>query len=190
MTSFTIIPQADCGKRIARIKRIGASLQAEIHLVACSTLAHIRDHGDYTLAVQLLDALPNGQRVKSLAYWYNRFSDGAAIFTQKSGEGWACKLSKTRTAEMFDVDAAYETSFADLTSEKNPVTMTVPQVLAYLKRKADDDAANADGSPRIAPEARELFAALWVAGSKAVNAPKVVKTPAPAASVEPIEQAA
>jgi hypothetical protein len=167
MTSFTIIPQAECGKKIAQIKRVGATLQKTIHEVAVSTLAHIRDHGDYTLAVQLLDALPNGQRVKALAHWYGHFSNGAATFTFDKSGGWGAKLMKARTPEMFNIEGAYETSFADLVAEKGYSTLNVAQVVAYLKRKADEDGLNPDGTPKVSPEARELLATLWVSASKA-----------------------
>lgn len=166
MTTFTILDQATCGKKIDRIRKIGKALQNEIHVVAVSTLSHIRDHGDYTLAVRLLDALPNGQRVKALAHWYGHFSNGLATFSFDKSGGWACKLAKARPAEMFDIDGAYGTSFADLVAEKGYSTMTVDNVLAYLKRKSDEDGVNPDGTPKVQPEAREMLAALWVEASK------------------------
>jgi hypothetical protein len=170
MSTFTIIPQAECGKKIAQIKRVGATLQKTIHEVAVSTLAHIRDHGDYTLAVQLLDALPNGQRVKALAHWYGHFSNGAATFTFDKSGGWGAKLLKARTPEMFNIEGAYETSFADLVAEKGYSTLNVAQVVAYLKRKAGEDGLNPDGTPKVSSEARELFAVLAVEAGKIVKA--------------------
>jgi hypothetical protein len=167
MTSFTILDQTACGKKIDRIRKIGAALQTEIHIVACSTLAHIRDHGDYTLATRLLDALPNGQRVKALAHWYGNFSGGAATFAFDKSAGWSCKLAKVRTPEMFDLDAAYATSFADLVAEKGYTTLTLAQAVQYLKRKANEDGLNPDGTPKVSPEARELFATLYVEAVKA-----------------------
>lgn len=170
MSTFNIIPQAECGKKIAQIKRVGATLQKTIHEVAVSTLAHIRDHGDYTLAVQLLDALPNGQRVKALAHWYGHFSNGAATFTFDKSGGWGAKLLKARTPEMFNIEGAYETSFADLVAEKGYSTLNVAQVVAYLKRKADEDGLNPDGTAKVSPEARELFAVLAVEAGKIAKA--------------------
>lgn len=172
MTTFNIISQADCQKKIARIKRIGHTLQGEIHAVAVSTLAHIRDHGDYTLAVQLLDALPNGQRVKALAHWYGHFSNGAATFSFDKSGGWGCKLLKARTPEMFDVTGAYMTSFADLVAEKGYTTLNLEQVKAWLKRKANDTGLNPDGTPRVAEEARDVLAALFLKA----NDPNLLKS--------------
>lgn len=161
MSTFTIISQAECAKKIGKIKRIGATLQREIHLVAVSTLAHIRDHGDYTLAVQLLDALPNGQRVKALAHWYGHFSNSAATFSFDKNGGWMCKLLKARTPEMFDIDGAFATSFADLVAEKGYTSLNLAQVAKWLQRKANDDGKNPDGTPRVTEEAREVLAALY-----------------------------
>jgi hypothetical protein len=166
MTTFTILDQAACGKKIDRIRKIGKALQNEIHVVAVSTLSHIRDHGDYTLAVRLLDALPNGQRVKALAHWYGHFSSGAATFSFDKSGGWGAKLLKARTPEMFDIEGAIETSFADLVEEKGYSTLNVAQVVAYLKRKANENGVNPDGTPKVAPEAREMLATLWVEASK------------------------
>lgn len=161
MTTFNILDQATCKSRIKRIKSLGGRLQQEIHVVGVSTLAHIRDYGDWTGAVNLLDALPNGQRVKALAHWFNHFSGGAAKFTFAGGTaGWTCKLVKSRTPEMFDIEGAWNTSFADLTKEKDPKTLGVKEVLAYLKRKANDD-GEVNGVPRVSDEARELFASLY-----------------------------
>ncbi len=163
MTTFTILDQTTCGKKIDRIRKIGSALQNEIHTVAVSTLAHLRDHGDYTLATRLLDALPNGQRVKALAHWYGHFSGGAASFSFDKNAGWSCKLAKVRSPEMFDVDGAYAVSFADLVAEKGYTTLTLAQAIQYLKRKANEDGLNPDGTPKVSPEARELYAQLYVA---------------------------
>lgn len=171
MTTFTILDQATCGKKIERIKKIGKALQSEIHSVAVSTLAHIRDHGDYTLAVSLLDALPNGQRVKALAHWYGHFSNGAATFTFDKNGGWGAKLLKNRTPEMFDIDGAYATSFADLVAEKGYSTLGIKEAIAYLKRKANDDGLNGDGTPKVAEDARSLFAKLYVEAERIVTEP-------------------
>lgn len=147
---------------ISRIKRSAASLQKLIHETACSCLVHIRDHGDYTPLVQLLDALPTGQRVKQLAQWSSHFTEGAVKLTYDSGSGWACKLAKHRTPEMFDIEGAYATPYGDLAPEKVGGTMTLKAVVRYLKRKADEDKRNDDGTPKVSDEARELFATLYV----------------------------
>lgn len=171
MSTFTILSQAECGKRIKRLKSLTARVQNEIHIVAVSTLAHIRDHGDYTLTVQLLDALPNGQRVKALAHWFGHFSNGAATFSYDKNGGWGCKLMKARTPEMFDVEGAFKTSFADLVEEKGYSTLDIKGVIAYLKRKANDDGKNPDGTEKVAEDARTLLAQLFVQAEQISKAP-------------------
>ena len=175
MTTFTILDQATCGKKISRIAKIGRALQNEIHIVAVSVLAHIRDHGDYTQAVQLLDALPSGQRVKALAHWFGFYSASAATFAFDKNGGWGCKLLKARTPEMFDIEGAYLTSFADLVAEKGYTTMTAEQVLSYLKRKSNENGLNPDGTAKVSPEARDILASLWVEGSKLFHDAKAAR---------------
>lgn len=147
---------------ISRIKRSAASLQKLIHETACSCLVHIRDHGDYTPLVQLLDALPTGQRVKQLAQWANHFTDGAVTLKYDSGAGWSCKLAKARKPEQFDIEGAYATPYGDLAPEKVGGTMTLKAAIAYLKRKANDDKRNDDGTFKVSEEARELFSTLYL----------------------------
>lgn len=152
---------------IGRIAATGKVLQARIHSVAVSTLAHIRDHGDTTLAARLLDALPNGQRVKALAHWYSHFSNGMAKFSIDKGTGqWKCALSDKRVVTDFDIDAAAATSFADLTTEKAPETLTVEALEKWLTRVADNGDAVFPGTniPKVESKAvviaSELVAAM------------------------------
>lgn len=166
MSTLTILNQAKTGKLISSIAKRATTLQVDIHIAAVSTLAHIRDHSDYTLAIRLLGALPSGQRVKTLALWYSHFSNGAITFTLDKAEGWKANLAKKRTPEMFDIEGAWKTTFGDLMPEKVPTTMTAKQVLAMLKKQADSKAVNDDGTPKISDDAKELFAQLFAAGSK------------------------
>jgi len=145
---------------IGRIKAGSASLQARVHTTAVSTLAHIRDHGDTTLACRLLGALATGQRVKSLAFWFGHFSGGKAVFSidKASGE-WKCKLASDRIPENFDIEAADQTTFADLTVEKSPETMDVKAFLKMLKRVGDNDAMIPGTTmPKVDPLVRRLAA--------------------------------
>lgn len=158
--SVRIMTANECSTAIGRIKATGAVLQARIHTVAVSTLAHIRDHGDTTLAARLLDALANGQRVKALAFWYSHFSNGKAVFTKDKASGeWKCKLNAERAPEDFDIEAADATSFADLTNEKAPETMDLKAFEKLLKRIGDNDALiPGTTQPKVAPEVRALAA--------------------------------
>jgi hypothetical protein len=158
MTTLNILSVADTTRLIKSIKGRAASVQRDIHTAAVSTLAHMRDHGDYTLAVALMNALPNGQRVKGLAAWYKNFSGGKFAVRQdrKAGNAWVGQLAKDRDSTDFMVDEANEVTFADFTQEKDPQQTTVASLVKYLERLADNDDTLPNGSPKVAPEARAL----------------------------------
>lgn len=162
MPNITILDRDACKRAIAGIRRVAGKVQERIHLVAVSTLAHIRDHGDTTLATSLLDALPNGQRREALAFWYSRFSNGKATMRlDKQSGSWVCKLDKNRKPEDFDVEGAAKISFADLTKEKKPgQTFTAEQLVKWLKQKANEDGKFDDGTPKVEEAARDLASKL------------------------------
>lgn len=157
----SILNSAEITKRIAKLSKQAKGIQTEIHEIAVQTLAHIAQHGDYTLATRLLDGLPNGQRVKALANWYRVFSNGAVSFNYDPSNGWQGKLAKKRTLEMFDLDGAVDTTFADLVPEKGYQTLTLAGLVAMFKRKADEDGKNPDGSDKVAPGVRDICAELY-----------------------------
>lgn len=148
---------------IGRIAATGKVLQGRIHDTAVSTLNHAAEHGDTTLACRLLDALPNGQRVKSLAFWFTHFSGKQMSFSvDKSTGKYACKLKGGWTKTAFDVPAAAATTFADLTVEKSPETMDVKAFLKMLKRVGDNDALiPGTDQPKVDPLVRRLAAVAY-----------------------------
>lgn len=157
-----LLPAADVGKRIAKIAKVGSALQAEIHEIAVQTLGHIAAYGDYTLAIRLLDGLPSGQRRQALAAWYRYFSGEQASFVfDKNSNGWNCKLVKKWNAEAFRMDEAVETTYGDFLPEKGYSTFTMPAFAAFLKRKANEDGLNPDGTPKVDNRVRETCAALY-----------------------------
>ena len=156
-----ILSAAECSTAIGRIAAAGKTLQSRIHVVAVSTLDHIREHGDTTLACRLLDALPNGVRVKSLGFWFGHFSNGKAKFSQDKAGAWKCNLSKERADSDFDIEGADATTFADLTSEKSPETMTV-QMLEKMLAKVANNSEYFPGTtiPKVEAKAQEFAARL------------------------------
>lgn len=160
--TIVILDRAACGKAITGIQRFAGKLQARIHVVAVSTLDHIREHGDTTLACKLLGALPKGQRVKALAAWYAHFSNGMAKFSlDKSSGAWTCKLKTERLESDFDIDAASLTSYADLTEETQPgKTFTLEQLIKKLETWANEDGMIEDGKPKVEEAARDVAAQL------------------------------
>jgi hypothetical protein len=169
MSNIKLLTQADALKAIEIIKTDSHSLQERIHEVAVSTLDHIRAHGDTTGACALLNALPKGQRVKALAFWFKRFSNSKAIFLFDKAAGvWNCKLSKQRVDSDFTVAEAMATTFADLTEEREPTSVTVESMMRNLIRNATNT-DNHDGTeiPKVDAKARELAAFLVKAAREA-----------------------
>ena len=170
----TLMSAADIGKRIAKIAKVGNSLQAEIHEIAVQTLGHIAAHGDTTLFTRLLDGLPNGQRVKALAFWGNHFSGKQVTASYEKDAGWTTKLVKGWSADKFDLDGAVATTFADLVPEKGYNTLTMPALAAYFKRQANNDGLNPDGSVKVEPAVRDLCASLYARMAATKKAAEVV----------------
>ena len=158
--SLKLLSQSEVVGVIATLGADATKIQAQIHLSAVSTLAHIRDHGDTRGATQLLNALPNGTRVKALAQWYRHFSDGAMTLRQApDSKAWECKLAEKRVSEQFDVVAAEATTFADLTVERDPVTLTLDKFIKSLARTANnDDLFDGTTQPKVSPEVRAVAA--------------------------------
>src|SRR5690606_1452395 len=102
MESFQlIVGMANLRKEISTIATSAAKLNERIHVCAVSCLAHVRDHGDWTPAALLCDALPKGQRVKALVYWFSHFSNGK-LKLRETELGYRATLAKDRTAADLD----------------------------------------------------------------------------------------
>lgn len=162
MSKFKLLTQADALTAITLLKTDAASVQDRIHLIACSTLDHIRAHGDTRGAVSLLNVLPRGQRVKALAHWYKEFSGDKAVFVEdKPNKTWECKLAKGRNDSDFRIEAAMAMTFADLTTEKDPQSVTIESMLRNLKRQATNtDTHEGTDIPKVSADARDLARAV------------------------------
>ena len=155
---FQFVSRGDVHKRVARVVRISGKIESEIHLLACSIMEHTRVHGDYTAGEALLNGLPKGQRVKALAFWFRHFSNGKLSFkVDDSTKQYVGKLDKQRTDADFNMEGCIATSFADLTNEQAPVSVTVKSLLSGLKSKATNAEMHDDGiTPKVTPEARDV----------------------------------
>ena len=151
---------------IAGIASSGKALQETIHAVAVSCLAHVRDHGDTTLAVRLLSVLPSGQRRNALAAWFKEYSTGKMnLFADKHGV-WSCKL-KDRTPEDFRVDDAMDTDYGDMSPEAKvrDKPMTLEDLVKVVAKFTKNDKTLKDGhTPVVGPElvraAQKMLAAV------------------------------
>jgi len=173
MTTLTLLDQTETARRVTRVIRVAGKIESELHLLACSILAHVRDHSNTTDCVRLMNGLPRGLRVKALGVWFKKFSNGKLVLSQDDTKSWVCDLKKDRKPEDFDIDGAMEVTYADLTNEKTPVTVTVEALVKMLSRRATDTETNDDGTPKVSPEARALASKL-VAYVRETGADKVV----------------
>ncbi len=161
-STLTLLTPSEVPAAIVLLASDAASVQARIHLIACSTLDHVRQYGDYRGAVQLMNALPNGQRVKALGHWYRVYSSGKLAFKlDKATKVWDATLAKTREDEDFKIGEAVETTFADLTTERDPVSVTVDSMIRNLTRTATNtDMHDGTDIAKVSPEAREFASKL------------------------------
>lgn len=60
---------------IANIHAVGQSLQADMHLVACSVLQHVGKHKDTRVLLKLINAMPEMARKNSLIQWFETFGN-------------------------------------------------------------------------------------------------------------------
>ena len=157
-----LLNQAETTKVIKSIRTRAANVQKDIHLCAVSTLAHMRDYGDYTLAASLMNALPSGQRVKGLAAWYKHFSGGTFTLRQdkKQGNIWVGALSKERVSSDFDVIEAEKITFAEFTAEVEPKQISEESIKKYLERLVANDEMIAEDNPKVTDAAKKRASVL------------------------------
>lgn len=139
MSIVKLLTQSDVAKLIDTIGEGARNLQADIHQAACSTLDHARAHGDWTGITRLMDTLPKSQRVQALKVWYSEFSGGRiALSVDPDTKQWRVNKDKFggRVEADFRVEAAMETTYADLTKEKDPSTLGVVKFFKSLERTA------------------------------------------------------
>lgn len=157
--SIKLMSQTAVAELIGRIAASAKEVQENIHVAAYNTLDHTRVHGDYSNALKLLNALPNGTRVKALAYWFNKMSSGKFRPLQNSkSKLYECeKLGADRTDAHFLMAEAEATNFADLTGEKDPTPVTLESFMRNLKRTATNDGFfEGTDVPKVNPEVRAL----------------------------------
>lgn len=156
---------------IAGLSASAKAVNAEIHRLAVSCLAHVRDHNDWTPAADLCAALPNGQRVKALAFWFNHFSSGK--FRLSLGkDGWKGSLAKDRERADFRVEESAETTFGDLTAERDPAIKTTKALIDGLQRAGKRDEINEKGQRVTTGAAKALAKAMAAFGQKLLDTPE------------------
>jgi len=166
-----VVGMANLRKEISSIAASAAKLNERIHVCAVSCLAHVRDHGDWTPAALLCDALPKGQRVKALAHWFSHFSNGK-LKLRETEHGYRATLAKDRTAADFDIEGAMAVTFGDLTTERPPSIMTAEALLKVLARKASTREFDANGQRKATRASIALAASLKRLADEMVKSPE------------------
>jgi len=136
-----IIDNGLLNKAIASIKERGARLDGDIHVAACSVMAHLAVHRDTTLVKRLNAAMPKSSRRKALIDWFEKFMPVKVNYTT-----CAVTMPKADSPEWAEfvedfeatIETAIATPFWDLKPEKGEKDkLSYDQVLAYLIRKAN-----------------------------------------------------
>lgn len=176
-----LLTQKDVVTLIDQIGERATALTADIHLAACSTLDHARAHGDWTGITRLMDSLPKSQRVQALKVWYSEFSNGrVSLSIDPDTKSWRVNKDKFggRVEADFRVDAAIETTYADLTKEKDPTTLGLVKFLKSLERTATN-AENFAGTdvPKVSLATRDAASRIvaFVKGDATIQAALAVK---------------
>jgi hypothetical protein len=157
--------QSEIGGAISAVAASARAAQTEIHKIAVSTLDHTREFGDFTGCERLLNALPNGQRVKSLAQWFEAMSNGKLRITlDPKTKIWAGELSKDRSDADFDMAKAEASDYGSFKPEIVSSVVTLKDLIKKVERISTNDKTvkNSDGVevPAVTAEARQVAAQL------------------------------
>lgn len=151
---MTIVLQDAQGiaRSIVTIAASATELQAAIHGTAVSCLAHVRDHGDTTLAVRLIGVLPSGQRREALANWFKVYSNKKMLLSRDAKHGtWSCRLIADRSVEDFKVDDAMVCDYGELVPEAKvrDKPMSLEDLVKVIAKFTKNDAKLKDGTPVV-----------------------------------------
>lgn len=125
---------------ITAIGHAASAVQNDIQQVGLAVIAHIEKHGEVSLAVKLVNALPEGQRRDSLVQWFLSYS--------KAGLN-KDKASKAQRPLVFDgeketdIEGATATPWFKAKKAGNPYTDALDvqkEVKRLLKRIGDASA--------------------------------------------------
>ncbi|MGX9944904.1 hypothetical protein ACTG4Q_20800 [Bradyrhizobium denitrificans] len=117
-------------KALASIQTRGASLQRDIHVAACSVLAHVGKHSDIRLVTELLKALPDMTRKNAVKAWFE--AHGPVLFV----EGDVIKFNPATTLRLGDAMAK---PFWVFKPEAEYVPMDIAKSIDSLVKKMERD---------------------------------------------------
>ena len=132
MATFKLITgTASINKAVESIARRGLRLDNDIQRAGVSIIAHVRDHGDTTLAVALVKAFPRGLRVKALVAWFNEFSPMTVELTKA---GVTVELDKKRTPADSKIDEAIASPWHSFKKETVKDVVTLESLIEKFEK--------------------------------------------------------
>lgn len=132
----TLLNAAATDKLITSIKGRSKKLDADIHLAACSALAHHVQHGDVTLINRLADALPKSARRNALFAWAIHFDGKLAANTDKASKAES-PLVHVKGDGKSDIDGAVAKPFWEFAPEPVYQQFDLNAAIAALLKKAE-----------------------------------------------------
>lgn len=155
-------------KAIVSIQNRGAKLDNDVQAVGLSCIMHIEEHGDFTLAEKLVQALPKGARRLALVEWFLAFG---MVSTLKKGQdekedeaikaGRIFKLDRTKQTDCLGASERpwYEFRKEAEVQDAFDAAKAVHAVLQRLK-SAESARKTVQGRAEALAEARALVLAL------------------------------
>tara|TARA_R110000823_G_scaffold194054_1_gene325473 strand:+ start:178 stop:636 length:459 start_codon:yes stop_codon:yes gene_type:complete len=125
----------EINKRIKSIKTRGKNIDRDIDIAGCAIMEHAAEHGDYSAANRLVDALPKSARTKAFITW---FSDHTPYnWTEKEK---CFKLPKDAIKRrQFMIDEAKAVPFWEYTVETEPKSLDIDKVIASLFKRFEKE---------------------------------------------------
>jgi len=150
--SITILKQTEISAAISKVASQARDTQTAIHQIAYSVLDHTREFGDFTGAERLLNALPSGQRVKSLGQWFDVMSSGKLRLSQDpKTKLWKGELAKDRSDADFLMAKAEGLDYGDFKPEIVSKVIDLKAFLKKVEKVSTDDSMVKDKQGREVP---------------------------------------
>lgn len=89
-----------CNAAIANIKVNGKSLDQQVQTVGLSVLQHIEAHGEVSLAIKLLAAMPKGGRANALVDWMTQCGKVSVNLDKLTKKQFPLVLDKAKTTNL------------------------------------------------------------------------------------------
>ena len=127
----------------------GQSLQTDMHIAACSVLAHVGKHRDIRVLHKLLNAMPDVTRNNSLRLWFETFgnvkfegkdivltSNGIKLADAMKKPFWKFKANEGVPYEAIDVAALIASTIKKLERDSKETSIDHSAVIHTLRMAA------------------------------------------------------